>query len=43
MFVRAVILIFLLAHFVEANGNESIKGCVLPGDLSVSTFSRYQP
>jgi len=32
MFVRAVILIFLLTHFVEANGNDSIKGCLLSGD-----------
>lgn len=32
MFVRVVILIFLLTHCVEANGDESAKGCVSPGD-----------
>jgi len=32
MLVRAVILILLLTHFVEAIGNESTEGCVLLGD-----------
>jgi CubicO group peptidase (beta-lactamase class C family) len=32
MFVRVAILIFLLTHFGEANGNESAKGCAPPGD-----------